>query len=347
MIDRSHNSLKLKYAQDALVILLILYFGRGLFVPLSFALLISFILYPVCCWLERKRLSRVGAIAISLVTLMLLSLALVYLLLTQLVSFMTEWPRLQSQLADSFSTLSTYVTNQFGVSQMEQKQWFNDFLNNSGGDAIQLVQQTLSASAVSLVLAVLIPIYAYLILYYRHRLVDALYYLFPEEGRENLRVILQQSIGSYYNFIKGMVIVYLIVGALNSLGLFFLGIPHALLFGYTASILTIIPYIGIMMGALLPISVAWVTYQSALYPLGVVVVFAVVQYLEANVIFPWAVSDRLKINTLVTIVVIIGGGIIWGAAGMILFIPFLGILKLIADRSPGMKFWSVLLGTDS
>lgn len=347
MNDRSQNSSRLKYAQDALVILLILYFGRGLFVPLSFALLISFILYPVCCWLERKKLSRVAAIAISLSILMLLSLALIYLLLTQLISFMAEWPRLQSQLMDSFSAFSLYITDQFGVSQLEQKQWLNDFLNNSGGDAIQLIKRTVSASAVSLVLAVLIPIYAYLILYYRHRLIDALYYLFPEEGRENLRVILRQSIGSYYNFIKGMAVVYLIVGALNSLGLFLLGIPHALLFGYITSVLTIIPYIGIMIGALLPISVAWVTYQSALYPLGVVLVFSVVQYLEANVIFPWAVSDRLKINTLVTIVVIIGGGIIWGAAGMILFIPFLGVLKLIADRSPRMKFWSVLLGTDS
>lgn len=347
MIGQSKGIVRVKYAQEALIILLILYFGRGLFVPLSFALLISFILYPVCCWLERRKLSRAAAIVISLSVLMLLSLALVYLLLTQLLSFMVEWPRLQSQLMDSFGALSIYITEQFGINQLDQKQWLTDFLNNSGGDAIQLIQRTVSASAVSLVLAVLIPIYAYLILYYRHRLVDALYYLFPEEGRENLREIIRQSIGSYYNFIKGMAVVYLIVGALNSLGLFLLGIPHALLFGYITSVLTIIPYIGIMIGALLPISVAWVTYQSALYPLGVVIVFSVVQYLEANVIFPWAVSDRLKINTLVTIVVIIGGGIIWGAAGMILFIPFLGILKLIADRSQRMKFWSVLLGTDS
>ncbi len=347
MIGQSQNSSRLKYAQDTLVILLILYFGRGLFVPLSFALLISFILYPVCKWLEGRRFRRVTAIVISLSALVLFFSGILCLLLTQLFSFMKEWPKLQNQLVDSFSALSVYMTDQFGVSGLEQKQWFNDFLNNSGGDAIQLIQRTVSASMFSVVLAVLIPIYAYLILYYRHRLIDALYYLFPEEGRKNLRDILQQSIGSYYNFIKGMAVVYLIVGALNSLGLVLLGIPHALLFGYSTAILTIIPYIGIMIGALLPISVAWVTYQSALYPLGVVIVFAIVQYLEANVIFPWAVSGKLKINTLVTIVVIIGGGIIWDAAGMILFIPFLGILKLIADRSPKLKFWSVLLGTDS
>ena len=65
-------------------------------------------------------------------------------------------------------------------------------------------------------------------------------------------------------------------------------------------------------------------------------VFALVQYLEANVIFPMAVSSRLKISTLVTVVVMFAGGILWGAAGMILFIPFAAIAKLIVDEvDPG------------
>lgn len=347
MIQKDDSFSFLKFAGSALIVVLLLYWGRGLFVPLSFALLISFILYPICKWLEGKKFGRISAIAISLSLLILLSSGLLYLVLMQLVSFVREWPLVQAKLIGSLQSLSIYFSEQLGVGQAIQKEWFTNFLNNSGGDVIELIKRTLSASAVSLVLAILIPIYAYLFLYYRHRLVDALYYLFPEEGHGTIREILRQSISSYYNFIKGMVVVYLIVGALNSLGLYLLGIPHALLFGYAASILTIVPYIGIMVASLLPISMAWITYESPLYPLGVILVFAVVQYLEANLIFPWAVSDRLKINTLIMIIVIIAGGIIWGAAGMILFIPFLGILKLIADRSPRLKFLSVLLGTDN
>ena len=155
------------------------------------------------------------------------------------------------------------------------------------------------------------------------------------------------SIESYYNFIKGMLVVYLIVGILNSVGLYLLGIPHAFLFGFIASILTFIPYVGILVASLLPISITWITYNSIWYPLGVVGIFMLVQYLEANLIFPLAVSSRLKINALVTIVVIIAGGIIWGVAGMILFIPFLGILKLVADRTPSLKTLALILGGDS
>jgi predicted PurR-regulated permease PerM len=141
-----------------------------------------------------------------------------------------------------------------------------------------------------------------------------------------------------------MLVVYLTVGLLNSIGLLIIGVPHPFLFGFIASILTFIPYVGIMISSLLPIAVSWITFNSIWYPLGVILVFSVVQALEAYIIFPFAVGSRLKINTLVIIVMITMGGILWGAAGMILFIPFISIVKLIADRTEGLKTLSLLLG---
>jgi predicted PurR-regulated permease PerM len=144
-----------------------------------------------------------------------------------------------------------------------------------------------------------------------------------------------------------MAIVYLMVGILNSIGLLVLGIPHAILFGFIASVLTFIPYVGIMAGSLLPIAIAWITYDSIWYPLGIIGIFAFVQYLEANVIFPLAVSKRLNVNTLVMLIAIFVGGVLWGMAGMILFVPFVGILKLIADHNPKWKTLSLILGMNN
>jgi predicted PurR-regulated permease PerM len=62
------------------------------------------------------------------------------------------------------------------------------------------------------------------------------------------------------------------------------------------------------------------------------------------VIFPLAVGSSLKINSLVIIIMITAGGILWGAAGMILFIPFASIVKLITDRTESLKTLSILLG---
>ena len=154
------------------------------------------------------------------------------------------------------------------------------------------------------------------------------------------------TIRTYYNFIKGMALVYLIVGMLNSVGLLLLGIPHPFLFGFIASLLTFIPYIGIIVGSLLPITMAWITYYSIWYPIAIVAIFTFVQYLEANVIFPVAVSSRLNVNTLVMLIAIFVGGLLWGMAGMILFVPFVGIAKLIADHNPRWKTLSMILGME-
>ncbi|MFM7900861.1 MAG: AI-2E family transporter, partial [Bacteroidota bacterium] len=133
---------------------------------------------------------------------------------------------------------------------------------------------------------------------------------------------------------------------LNTIGLLVLGIPHAILFGFLTAFMTFIPYIGIIIASLLPISYAWITYDSAWYPLGVIAIFTFVQYLEANLIFPWAVSQRLKLNTLATLMVIILGGILWGAAGMILFVPFAAILRLVAERMDGWEGLARFLGQE-
>jgi predicted PurR-regulated permease PerM len=346
--------MKLKLPENRHLILLqyiffisiILYYGSSLFVPLSFAILISCVLYPVCVWLERHKFGRMGAIIMSLSILTILFGALVFLLISQLVSFFQEWSELKSKVVDAAEEISVWLSGTFNIEREKQFLWLNKMVNDSGANAMSIISKTISASAVGAVFVILIPIYAVLILYYRHKWMEVLYRVFPNEGRERIREIVKLSIQSYHNFIKGMAVVYLIVGILNSTGLFFLGIPHAFLFGFIAAVLTFIPYVGILVGSLLPISLAWITYNSIWYPLGVIGIFAFVQYLEANLIFPLAVSSRLKINALVTIVSIFAGAIIWGVSGMILFIPFIGILKLVADRTPSLRTLSVILGDE-
>ena len=219
--------------------------------------------------------------------------------------------------------------------------------NQSGENFLTIVRGTVSASAFSIVLLVLIPVYAILILYYRQYWMKILGRLFPSEKNESLREMMTLTIKAYYNFIKGMALVYIIVGSLNSVGLLLLGVSHAILFGFIASILTFIPYVGIIVGSLLPIAMAWITYDSIWYPVGIVAIFTFVQYLEANVIFPIAVSNRLNVNTLVMLIAIFTGGILWGMAGMILFVPFIGIAKLIADHNPKWKTVSMILGNSA
>ena len=334
----------LEILQYMLLISALLYFGKTLFIPLSFAVLFSFILYPVCKSMEKKGINPNVAIFISIFGILLLLTSIAYLFFLQIIAFSNEWQSFKVKLLDTAIQMSNYLSERFNLSSENQMLFLKNVINNSGTQALSLIQNTLYSLSESLFYLMIIPVYSILILYYRQLLVNVLYQIFPSEKKESIREILVETIHAYYNFIKGMGMVYLVVGILNSIGLAIIGIPHPILFGFTASILTFIPYVGILISSLLPIAISWITFNSIWYPIGVVIVFSIVQLLEAYIIFPFAVGSRLKINTLVIIIVIIIGGILWGAAGMILFIPFVSITKLIAERTKGLKTLVILLG---
>ena len=291
-------------------------------------------------------MGRLAAILTALSLLMIFGLLLLALLVYQFASFAQELPALQEKLIRSLKDFSGMLVEVFGISWERQQSWVKGLTDQSGSNILRVIYNAASASAFSLVMLLLIPVYSVLILYYRRQWMQIIYRIFSNESKESLQNIISLTINTYYNFVKGMALVYLLVGILNSIGLLVLGIPHAILFGFVASVLTFVPYVGIMAGSLLPIAIAWITYDSIWYPIGVVGVFAFVQYLEANVIFPLAVSHRLNVNTLVMLVAIFAGSILWGVAGMILFVPFVGIAKLIADHNPKWQTLSMILGVN-
>lgn len=334
----------LEILQYIVLLSLILYFGKTLFIPLSFSLLISFILYPICIWLEKKGISKLISIFIPLLVIILFSLGIIYLLILQLNEFAQAWEPFKKKLLESLNDLSVFIVQRFNVSPEKQSELMNNAFNNAGTEAFSLARNVIYSVSESLFYLIIIPVFSALILYNRQLLANTLYQIFPADQKKKIHEILIETIHAYYNFIKGMFMVYLIVGILNSIGLLIIGIPHPFAFGFIASILTFIPYIGIMISSLLPIAVSWITFNSIWYPLGVILVFSIVQVLEAYVIFPFAVGTRLKINTFIIMIMITMGGILWGAAGMILFIPLISIIKLIADRTESLKTLSILLG---
>ncbi|MDO9274842.1 MAG: AI-2E family transporter [Lutibacter sp.] len=336
----------LEILQYTVLISLVLYFGKTLFIPLSFSMLISFILYPLCKWMEQKGANKIGSIALSISIIFILLGFIAYLLFSQIAGFLEEWQTFRIKFSESLVKLYAFLEERYGINTDDFAELPKNLVNTSSPQIFGFLINTAYSISMSVFFLIIIPVFSALILYYREMLTNVLYKLFPADKKDSIHEILIETIHSYYNFVKGMLLVYLIVGILNSIGLAILGIPHPFMFGFIASILTFIPYAGIIISSLLPIAVSWVTFDSMWYPVGIILVFAFVQLLEANIIFPFAVGNRLKINPLVIIIVIVAGGILWGAAGMILFIPFISIVKLIADRTESLKTLSLLLGSD-
>ena len=329
------------------LILALMYFGRSVFVPLAFSVLIAFVIYPICSGLERLGIGRVWAILIGELAVFLLLGAVVFLLIWQFGEFLDQWPLINARLQAAINRVNQIVVKQYAIPAEDQLGYLQSLVFENTNRLFAFLQNLLFLSATGLVMLVLIPFYTALILYYRSLWIKAIVAATGEEHRQKVLRLVRGSVQKYFDFVKGMLLVYLIVAILNSIGLAILGVPHPILFGVIASVLTFIPYFGIVVGALLPMAVSWVTFDSIWYPIGVVAIFTLIQYLEANFIFPLAVSVKLKVNTLVSIVAIFAGAVIWGAAGMILFVPFLGILRLIAKEIEGWEPLAIFLGDGS
>ncbi|QHT71308.1 AI-2E family transporter [Rhodocytophaga rosea] len=335
-----------RYLEFVLALALLLYWGRSLFIPLSFAWLLSILLYPLCKKLELKGISRSLSIALSLCVVVLLVASLVFLAGWQLSRLQGQVPAMASKFSLLLQQFQKWVLDTLHISLDQQINWFEQTLMSTGNNLGGLLTGTIGITADFLLFIVIVPLFAALILSYRRLLVQFLYALLPVQSHTQTLGVLSKTITIYHNYVKGLLLIYLIVAVLNSLGLYVLGIEHAILYGTLASILTIIPYVGIAIGSLLPITLAWLSYDSIWYPVGVILWFMFVQYLEANIIFPWIIGQRLKVNTLVSLIALFVGGIIWGASGMVLFLPFVAILKIIAENIPEWKALDILLGPE-
>ncbi len=323
---------------------LILWFGKSFFVPIAYALIIALILYPLCCFFEKKGFGKILSVALPLVLLCLLFIGLLFLLSYEMVVLSAKWGQIQIQLDPLLASIQAQLESELGWTIENQVTWLREYLGKLSQNAGQLLSETTNVILGALINLVIIPVYSALLLIYRAKLTTFLTEILPEHFRNHLPFVLKETVNVFSKFIRGMVIVYLCVGILNSIGLWIIGVERPILYGMITAVMTIIPYFGIVISALLPITFSWLETGSMLQPLLIIGVFTLVQYLEANLIFPYVVGRFVKLNTLAALVAIFLGAFFWGLAGMILFLPFFAVFRLFAEHYPELKPWSKLLG---
>ena len=135
-----------------------------------------------------------------------------------------------------------------------------------------------------------------------------------------------------------------IIAILNSAGLLILGIDYAIVLGIIGALLNVIPYIGGIIAVALPMMVAFVTKSSPTYAFLVLAFYIIIQFIDNHYIIPKIVASKVRINALISIIVVLAGGALWGIPGMFLSIPLTAILKVIFDHIDELKPWGFLLG---
>ena len=317
----------------------ILFILRDVLVPLAFATFIAILLNPICNRLERK-LPKPVSIAITMSLAILVLLILLYFLSTQVAHFFDDVETIRTKLTELQHIIQSWVEERFGMSASKQNQMVKEAANNSRA----VIGQTLNGLLGILSVVFLIPVYTFLILFYKPLILNFFYDVFSDEHKQKVAEILAQTKSAIQSYIVGLLIETSIVAVMNSTALLLLGVPNAILIGVIGAILNLLPYIGGIVAIALPVIMATISMDGFSTQLLIVGAYAVIQFIDNNILVPRIVSSKVEINALISIVIVLMGAALWGISGMFLSIPFISVLKIIFDRIDGLQPWGKLLG---
>lgn len=317
---------------------------QELLVPLVFSVLFAMILYPINHRLERWGAPRVLAILVCLVIVIGFLYLLFYLISLQIANFTQEAPKLVERGNAILDRLQTFGEDRFHIERAEitkqAKSYFNNLIRESGS----FLTSTLLATTNTLSTISIVPLYIFFLMLYRDFFRSFFYKVFSSTKRAKIDVVFGRIYTVVKDYLVGLVLVISIVGVLNTVGLLILGIDYAVFFGFLGAFMILIPYIGILIGSLLPALFTLLTNDNPLVALGVIGVFSFVQILEGNFITPYIVGSKVSINPLAAIIVLLLWGQLWGVTGLILALPMTAIIKVIFDAVEPLKPYGFLLG---
>jgi len=312
--------------------------------PLFFSALLATLLLPLVHKLESWRWPRVLAILAALLLLVGGLAGLIILFGTQLMDLKAELPLIQKKLTVFFDQGQQWLHNRFGMRVMSKDELIDSSLSSAKKSAGGVLGTTLSTTAGVLSVLTLVPIYIFCFLYYRDHMRQFMFRFVAPDKRtavlhtmDNIQTVVQA-------YIQGLLTVIVVVSVLNAIGLLLLDVKFAIFFAIFASVLAVIPYIGIMVGATIPALITLVETGSPGKAAAVVGVFVFVQFLEGNFITPMITGSKVSINPMAAIVALILGGELWGTPGMILSIPLVAVLKVVFDANKTTEPWGFLLG---
>jgi predicted PurR-regulated permease PerM len=315
---------------------------RSILVPLAFALMIAILLNPFVNILLKKKINRIVAISISLLVAILFVAGILYFISSQIVKFSENMPLLEKKFSLLFHNLQLWLQNNYSLSITKQSQ----MLSEAGDSLKPLIGQTLGTVLGTLSMVVLLPIYIFLMLFYKTLILNFLYEVFAEKNSTQVSKVLEETKNAIQSYMVGLLLEAIIVAILNSAALLILGVQYAVLLGVIGALLNVLPYIGGIIAIALPVLIATVTKDGYSTQLGIIIAYAIIQFIDNNILVPRIVSSQVKINALVSLIIVLLGGAVWGVAGMFLSVPFIAVLKIIFTRVEGLKPWGKLLGSE-
>lgn len=320
--------------------------GQSILAPFFLAFLMAMLFLPMANFMERKlRFPRSVSTIVSVMIMLIILTGMFYFFGSQLSSFSKDLPHLSKQFNLVFHNLQTWVSQTFNVKIHEQLDYLDQGLNKLLSSSGIILGFTFGVFSTSLGFLAFFILFFVFILNYRRILNNFIVNVFNEKHKASVQEVVSEVRIMTKRYIIGLCLQVIIVSVLATTVLTILGVKYSILLGVLTGLLNVIPYIGIAISLLISCFIAFATgtVSTCVY---VAIGYVIVHAIDGNIVLPFVVGSKVKINALFSFIGILLGEHLWGISGMFLCIPAIAIIKIIFERVDGLKPWGKLLGEE-
>jgi len=324
-----------------------LFFAAEFLIPVTLAAVFSMLFIRLCGWFEAKGISR-GIASFFCIFIFLGSITLIIFLLSWQLSGLAEnMDEMKSRLVQMFSDLQHWLQRQVGITMSQQNKMVKEQSASAGSGAGSMLATFASSIMGILVNTILVIVYMFLFLVYRSHLRRFVLKLVPRDEKNPTADVVHDAGKVAQNYLSGLGAMIAMLWVMYGIGFSIAGVESAIFFAVLCGLLEIIPFIGNLTGTSITVLAVIAQGGDSKVLIGVLVTYALVQFIQTYILEPLIVGEQVNINPLFTILVIVLGEMVWGIAGMILAIPLLGIVKIICDHVPELQPYGFLIGTEN
>ncbi len=371
-MTRPPRSSGVRTAAVVIGVIAVLYLAREILIPLALAITLTLVLTPAVGWLQKLHIGRFpGALLVILVSMAVVG-GISYVIFNQVVQVATELPSYQENIDNKIRALRVRDTGALGRAAKSVQKLGKELDTvqdtpppPSAGKATRvntsanpLPVQVIEAPPSALVylrdltrpflgpLAVLAIVLVFT-LFLLVEEADLRNRLFRLAGMSRLNVMTQALDDATQRVSRYLMLQFLVnagFGALCGLGLYFIGVPYAALWGTVAALFRIVPYIGSVVAGLLPLVLSLAVFNNWLQPLLVFALFTTLEVITANLLEPRLYGAHTGISSLALLLTTVFWAALWGPVGLILSTPLTVCVVVLGRHVPHLSFLHILLG---
>lgn len=355
--------------QVGVVVVAALYLGREVLVPITVAVLLSFILTPLVSLLRRTRIGRIPSVIVAALLALGVVLVIGGVIGTQLADLATRLPDYVGIVQGKVEAVRAYGVEHLsgiaqrlglggGAPQAEAPGAPGEAAPGapapgeaaSSGAApdtlspLVLVTNYLSPILSPFATAGIVFVVAVFILLQKQDLRDRMIRLFGSSDLHRTTVAMDDAAKRLSRYFLTLLAINLGFGVVIGSGLFFIGVPNPVLWVILSSVLRFVPYIGPFIAASLPIALAAAVDPGWSMVLWTVALFIAVELVFNQVVEPLAYGKGTGLSPFAVIVAAIFWGWLWGPVGLILSMPLTLCLVVLGRHVERLEFFDVLLG---